>query len=286
MPKRIVDGEGVWRSEKIARITPDWMRAEYANLLPLALANGVFELDSRRIWSVVYSYNRPDINVADVEQILHELERVGLLFRFFDGTTAKTWGFWTGIDKQGRLPSQSRLQRKHETTGPTPPPDALQDYVQRTANQWLANGEVGLGLGSGLGPGKNIIVPEIRGDSASAEHRRREKVLPLPSTDPERQALDRIWAYYLERLEKNPKLLSFTEKRRQKATARYRECLAKSAGDAAKAEALMKVAIDNLTVSDYHRQNGYDSFEGNLFPSREKLEWWLDRPEKAVGAAS
>lgn len=282
MPKRVVDGEGVWRSEKIARVKPDWMRAEYANLLPLALANGVFEIDSRRIWSLVYSYNRPEISFDDVEQILNEFERVGLLFRFFDVPTGKLWGYWVGINKIGRLPSQSRLQKKHEVVGPTPAPDALQGYIQRTASQWLANGEVGFGFGSGLG--KNIIVTENHGDSASAD-RRRDNVLPLLPSDPEEQILIRIWTYYVSQLKKS-KILSFTDKRKRKARARFRECLKKAEGNAEKAEALMKIAVDNLAASDYHREHGYDSFEKNLFPSQDKLEWWLDRPEKTAGAAS
>lgn len=40
MPKRIVDGEGLWRSDKLSEVTPAWIKAEYANLVPLALANG------------------------------------------------------------------------------------------------------------------------------------------------------------------------------------------------------------------------------------------------------
>lgn len=286
MPKRIVDGEGVWRSEKIARVKPDWMRAEYANLLPLALANGVFELDSRRIWSLVYSYNRPDIAFDDVEQILNEFERVGLLFRFFDTAAGKVWGYWVGIEKQGRLPSKSRQKKKHETTGQEPDPEALLAYIQRTANQWLANGEVGFGFGfgSGIGIGKNILVPENRGDSASADGRR-DNVLPLLPPDPEEQAIARIWSYYVAKLSKS-KILTFTDKRKQKARLRFRECLKKAEGSSEKAESLMKIAVDNLAASAYHCERGYDSFEENLFPSKEKLEWWLDRPEKASGAAS
>jgi hypothetical protein len=43
MNKRILDGTGEWKSDKIARIQPEWTRSEYANWIPLALANGVFE---------------------------------------------------------------------------------------------------------------------------------------------------------------------------------------------------------------------------------------------------
>ena len=107
MPKRIVDGEGVWRSDKLARVEPAWMRAEYPNLIPLALANGVFEAGTRRTWSQVYSYNRTEITLADVEKILAEFERVKLLFRWTD-EAGKVWGYWIGIEKPGRLPGQSR----------------------------------------------------------------------------------------------------------------------------------------------------------------------------------
>ena len=36
MPKRVIDGEGLWRSEKLARVQPEKFRAEYANQIPLA----------------------------------------------------------------------------------------------------------------------------------------------------------------------------------------------------------------------------------------------------------
>ena len=127
MPKRILDGEGVWRSDKLARVEPSWMRAEYANLIPLALANGVFEANPRRIWSQAYSYNRTDITLSDVEKILNEFERVKLLFRWSD-EAGKVWGYWIGIEKPGRLPGQSRWG-KNEAIGPSPPEEELRKFV-------------------------------------------------------------------------------------------------------------------------------------------------------------
>ena len=83
MPKRVIDGEGLWRSDKLAQIEPAWIRAEFANLIPLALANGSLECNPRLIWSRVYTYNRPEITLEQVEKhILAELERVKLLFRW------------------------------------------------------------------------------------------------------------------------------------------------------------------------------------------------------------
>lgn len=162
MNKRILDGGALWKSDKIARIQPEWMRAEYANWIPLALANGSFEADTRRIWATVYSYNRPDISFEDVEEVEREFCRVGLLFLFFDKETGKLWGYFTGIEKQGRLPAKSRLDKKHEPIGPTPPADGLRAYVELTrskaleksvVSQWLANGCLGFGFGLGIGSG-------------------------------------------------------------------------------------------------------------------------------------
>jgi hypothetical protein len=149
VPKRVVDGEGIWRSEKLSRV-PEEFRAEYANLLPLALANGTFEVEPRRVWSQAYAFNRPDISVSDVEAFLLEFERAGMLFSWIDRTDGKVWGFWVGINKPGRLPAASRLKARHETLGPEPPKEALEQYL---AAHRPANGQpmVSLGSGSGLG---------------------------------------------------------------------------------------------------------------------------------------
>lgn len=160
MNKRILDGAALWKSDKLARILPEWMRAEYPSWIPLALANGSFEADTRRIWATVYSYNRPDISFDDAEEIKREFCRVGMLFLWPD--EGKVWGYFTGIEKPGRLPAKSRLDKKHEPIGPTPPADALRSYVELTrakaldaavVSQWLANGCLGFGFGIGLGSG-------------------------------------------------------------------------------------------------------------------------------------
>ena len=154
MPKRVIHGEGIYGSDKLARVEPIWVRPEYANLIPLALANGVFEANAKRIWATVYAYNRPKITIEKVEEILASLVKAGLLFIWFDVATGKPWGFWVGIDKAGRLPSASRLKKGHDSVGPTPPPDALREYTkQPTANQWLTSGPVGFGSGFGSGFG-------------------------------------------------------------------------------------------------------------------------------------
>jgi hypothetical protein len=169
MPKRVIDGEGLWRSDKLARVEPAIRRAEYANLVPLALANGVFEANPRRIWAAVYAYNRPDVTESEVAALLEEFERAKLLFRWTE-SDGKVWGYWTGIEKPGRLPGESR-RGKNEAVGPTPPMDSMRKFVEsngiHTETIEQPNGtdlRLGfgfcLGLGSGIGVDSNGIHEE------------------------------------------------------------------------------------------------------------------------------
>lgn len=279
MPKRIVDGEGVWRSDKLAEIKPAWIKAEYANLLPLAMANGSFELTNRRIWSDVYSYNRPEITEQKVEQIINELERVKLVFIWYDEATRKTWAYWVGINKPGRLPSVSRQAKKHERTGAVPPEAELKAFIdgQPMASHSSANGEEGLGLGSGLGSG---IKPSS------------EELAPSDVTNTQRLEcqLQRVWEYYIEQTGRNPKTYEFTASRQRKGRARLLECLRKADKDFDAATELMKKAVDGLASSDWHM--GRDSknlgkrfceWEKHLFDSYEQMERWWNTPRTADG---
>ena len=106
------------------------------------------------------------------------------------------------------------------------------------------------------------------------------------------EAVTEIWDYYLQTLGKNPKLNSFTTKRKQKGLARLREALARTGSDMERAKALMRAAVDALAASSFHRGENpdgrvYDSWEGNLFASLEKFEWWLNKAvrEQQKGAS-
>jgi hypothetical protein len=110
MPKRLIHGEALWRSDKLLEVQPESFRAELANLIPLSLANGTFKCDPRKIWADVYSYNRPEVTPEVVEAILIEFARVKILFRFTD-PYGQNWGYWTGIWRPGLLPAPSQLQK-------------------------------------------------------------------------------------------------------------------------------------------------------------------------------
>lgn len=285
MPKRIVDGDGVWRSDKLARVHPQEWRAEYANMLPLAQANGSFEVNSRRVWSAVYSYNRSGLTQENVEAILAEFERVRLLFRWFTAD-GKEWGYWTGIDKPGRLPPPSRKNRRHEAVGAEPPRELLQQFltvekvgVERMANHEVATGQpmdshtvadgcLGLGLGLGLG--------ETLSSKPDGSDHHREEDFQLTDLEAGRQT---AWEYYLVQLGRNPKLYTWTKERKQMGLARLRD-LSKRAGSVAKGVDAMKICIDRLRESRFHngdnkQKKKYLGWE-ILFRSTEQMEKWLD----------
>jgi hypothetical protein len=154
MPKRIIDGEALWTSSKLAQVQPESYRAEYSGLLPLAMANGSFECDPRLVWAKVYAANRPSITQGDVVAILSEFERVKLLFRFsHDG---KEWGFWVGIDKPGRLPKPSDVAAKRYECGAPIPKEKLLQFLTGNDVALISphdgdSGANGIGIGIGIG---------------------------------------------------------------------------------------------------------------------------------------
>ena len=182
MPKRIVDGDALWRSDKLGLVQPPRLRAEYANLIPLALANGTFEVAPRRIWATVYSYNRPDMSEADVAVMLAEFERIKLLFRWIDTATGKLWGYWIGIDKPGRLPGKSRWGR-NEAMGPEPPLQELRKFLESNGIQSLPFGSKKLPSGSELLPGFGLGIGERRGNG-SGRHASTERSHSRGAADP------------------------------------------------------------------------------------------------------
>src|SRR6185437_10669782 len=163
MPKRIIDGEALWGSDRIASVEPEWVRPEYANLIPLALSNGVFEFSVRRVWKDVYAYNRPSMTEKKVAIVLEALRAAKLLFVF--QAEGKSWGFWTGIDRPGRLPSRER-RGTHEKTGPEPPAELLQSFLMD------ANGN----------------HTDVDGILARASARPEPKPKPKPNPTPEKTA--------------------------------------------------------------------------------------------------
>ncbi len=117
------------------------------------------------------------------------------------------WGFWTGIKKQGRLPSQSRLDRRHESVGPEPPADELAKYLepmngQPVVSQGLANGCPGSGSGFGFG---SLLSQE----KASCDQKDSSKKAKKETKDPQySEAASRLAQFLLVRVAANLKRLN------------------------------------------------------------------------------
>ena len=172
MPKRVIDGDSLWVSEKLTTV-PEKYRAEYAWILPLANANGCFECSPMLVWRTCYSALRTGWSIDDVVGMLDAFEAAKMLFRWkVDG---KTFGFFVGIQKEGRLPKPSDRVKsaKQWQSGMVPTKELAsflglaakkiaEDYRDEVAtNSRVTRGKVarksptgnGVGSGSGLGTG-------------------------------------------------------------------------------------------------------------------------------------
>lgn len=162
MPKRVIDGEALWTSRKLALVEPTSFRAEYANLLPLAEINGSFEAEPRLVWRTVYAANRPDVTAEQVEQILLAFSQAKMLFLW--SKHGRKFGYFVGIEKHGRLPSPSRLKGKHYKLGPEVPYEELAEFLGQDTHR-LHTGYTpatpGIGTGFGFGTGKSLDTPAV-----------------------------------------------------------------------------------------------------------------------------
>jgi hypothetical protein len=166
MPSRVIDGDKMHQSDKIAAL-PGWAQPEYAWLYALADANGVLELTNlRAVYSRAYAI-RSRFSFAKFTKLIQLFNSVGLLFIWeADG---KRYGYWTGAERRGRLPSLSTRAR-YNPIGILPPADQLRAFYKRfgiretsadtpVVNQSRFNRDeivtgVGVDVGLGLGKGK------------------------------------------------------------------------------------------------------------------------------------
>jgi hypothetical protein len=123
MPKRILDGDALWRSSKIRSLRPG-VALHYANWIPMAAANGVFEADVALIHATIYAYIMPWITRDNVQEVLDSFIESGLV-RIYHAE-GKTWGYFTGIEKSGRLPELRYLSRYKNL----PPPPPILDEIE------------------------------------------------------------------------------------------------------------------------------------------------------------
>ena len=129
MPKRVIDFDAMWGSDKLAACAA-WAQAEYAWLYGLADASGCFELTNLRvIWGRVAAI-RGNLTIERLEQVFAEFQDKGLLFVWEH--EGKRYAHWTGSDVPGRLPPPSWRMRL-EKFAPPVPKQQLAEYMARFA---------------------------------------------------------------------------------------------------------------------------------------------------------
>lgn len=127
MPKRVIDFDALWASDKLASCA-EWAQSEYAWLYGLADASGSFELTNLRvIWGRVAAI-RKNLSLERLQEIFDEFIARGLLFTWEEN--GKRYGHWTGSDVPGRLPARSWRVRLQKLAPPVPP-EALAAYSAR-----------------------------------------------------------------------------------------------------------------------------------------------------------
>src|SRR5690349_18953904 len=124
MPKRVIDFDALWASDKLAACA-EWAQSEYAWLYGLADASGSFEMTNLRvIWGRVAAI-RKNLTIERLQEIFDEFIRRGLLFTWEEN--GERYGHWTGSDVPGRLPAPSWRARL-EKLAPPVPRDGLAAY--------------------------------------------------------------------------------------------------------------------------------------------------------------
>jgi hypothetical protein len=139
VPKRVLDFDAMWGSDKLAACAA-WAQAEYAWLYGLADASGCFELTNLRvIWGRVAAI-RGNFTIERLEQVFAEFQDKGLLFVWEH--EGKRYAHWTGSDVPGRLPPPSWRMRL-ERFAPPVPKQRLAEYMARFARGRAALAGVG-----------------------------------------------------------------------------------------------------------------------------------------------
>lgn len=173
MPRRVIDGEAMWASEKIGACRtriPATSGVYYPWFYPLADANGIVELTNLRVVFSKVSPQLPFLKPEHVAVIIKDFTEKGLLFTWFEA--GKLYGYWTGSDKAGRLPKPSERNR-YDNYGVEVPVIKLEKYLSQFTGDSIATesrltrGDCASG-GEGFGGGSGLEKEGIGGQPAKS----------------------------------------------------------------------------------------------------------------------
>ena len=173
MPKRVLDFDALWASDKLAACA-EWAQSEYAWLYGLADASGSFEITNLRvIWGRVAAI-RKNLTLERLQEIFDEFIARGLLFTWEEN--GKRYGHWTGSDVPGRLPRRSWRMRL-EKLAPPVPFEALAAYSARfggSKESMVAGASAASQSGEASDGPPREISPEFQQRQARFTHEREQ----------------------------------------------------------------------------------------------------------------
>jgi hypothetical protein len=92
--------------------------------------------------------------------------------------------------------------------------------------------------------------------------------------------VEKLFEYFCQQSGKT-KAYTLTKKRKRMAELRWKEALKISAGDVGAAKLLLRNAIDALTDSKFHKENGFLEWD-QIFRSEENLTKWIEKGEAEI----
>jgi len=274
----IIDAEGLFGGERLAALS-DKARLYWPWLYTACNGYARMEMNPRTIIRRCFSGFQDPMTEQQLIVILSEYVENYLAFVYeIDGQQ------WLQFDTPAKL--LPRHKTKKDESSPNPSAETRKAFdsgylawkrrkslplLYTRENRELFRGDargigIGIGVGIGIGEGNdNGIVSDP---------------IPPPPIDPEkathesqiRDAIERLFAYYCDAFGRNQRQYALTPARRDKAEARMRERIRANLGDIAKAEMDLIRAVENLSMSEYHRTNGYIDWIEQIFRSQEEFE--------------
>ena len=253
------------QSETIGSLSRD-ARLLFIQLWTVVDDEGRARANPRMLASLLYPYDQ-DANQL-IDGWLDELDQRHCIDRYaVDGKNylqVTNWKEHQKIDHPGvsRLPAFTESSRILAS-----PRDKLApDLGPRTKDQ----GSKDLGSKDLYGVVKNT-TPSSNDESFDVSKSEKAK------------AVQEVFAYYLEKTGRNGNLYTLTKERVGKGKSRLEEALKMAKRSLPAAVQLMKAAIDEMCLSDFHmgrlpgKPDRFVEWEKHLFPSTDKFQWWLSR---------
>lgn len=274
----IIDAEGLFGGERLAALS-DKARLYWPWLYTACNGYARMEMNPRTIIRRCFSGFQDPMTEQQLIVILSEYVENYLAFVYeTDGQQ------WLQFDTPAKL--LPRHKTKKDESSPNPSAETRKAFdagylawkrrkslplLYTRENRELFRGDargigIGIGIGVGIGEGNDngivsdpITPPPIDPEKATHESQIRD-------------AIERLFAYYCDAFERNPRQYALTPARRDKAEARMGERIRANLGDIAKAEMDLIRAVENLSMSEYHRTNGYIDWIEQIFRSQEEFE--------------